>query len=1046
LKKVVKDFEINDEKLESAYLLMVLLPPPISLDLLCLILGRSPVEVLNSAETLVSMGKLKRCQDMAAGYYCLSDFTDSKRYLSEVPEAALEEAVAKAIEGVEEFFEDDTKRFMHIAHIYETSRVPVKHLTELVKAGMYCHNLNITTYAESYYKMALEAMETRALAPYQQVAFIDAAIGICMCRDSSLPHATQRRFLQEALALDAAHDDPVREIWLHILIARSYLRTVYYSEAGKHLERAWQMLDEVEVTDEVRLQLALVDCEWLFWQGHIDEAIKRYESVLGNHEELVENVETLRSYVKLGWVYGVAGETARGLGLIRAVRKKAQEMGGRDLERYATLMLVVVLADAGRIEEGERYLEEVFDLPEELIDTYILWPGNGKRAYFAALRGDYENAYRYFDQAWEASKVLGSPHHRAADNLEVMLRLERRGLVHPEWNFDTDVERLLEWPDLYMQGVALRYRARKEIENEGDVERGRSDLKRSLEMLSRAGARIELAHAQIQMARINMDEKDFKAGEELLKKAWETFSKVNPDLFPKDLKPYLDRTSKHSLWVESLLSVGEALSETRTKDDLLGQIIKQAMRISGAERGAIFMGNGSCKALAASRNIVQQELCSQAFKAHLEVVESVFESTSEVTQRVNSNETDDPERVTDSSWIGCFPVKLRGKVVGVIYLDRGPAGLELPEDETALLRIISNQAAVALENVEVFEEINDLKSEIEAESQYFREPTDTGPFGQRMLGRSESFKKMMNLISRVANSDTTVMITGETGVGKEMVAQAIHRNSGRAQGPFIAVNVAALSPELIASELFGHERGAYTGASQMRKGRFELAGGGTLFLDDIDACSLDIQAKLLRVLETRTFERVGGTRTLETNFRLLVASNRDLEDLVAKGLFRSDFYYRLNVFPIRIPPLRERTEDIPIIAKYFMELFCKKFGKPLLSMTNSDLDVLKSYHWSGNIRELRHVIERAVLLSRGGRLTIPPLETPPIGVGVEDAKIIPLKDMEARYIVKVLERTGGKVSGGGGAAELLGLKPSTLYSMMKRLGVSRESFKINKRQ
>ncbi|PLX42371.1 MAG: hypothetical protein C0609_09670 [Deltaproteobacteria bacterium] len=1045
MKQAAKNFEMNDEKLGSAYLIMVLLPPPISLDLLCLILGRSPIEVLNSAETLVSKGLLKKCEEMGAGYYSLTDFSESKKYLSGLAEGELEGAVAKAIEGVEEFFQDDKKRFMHIAHIYETSGVPVKHLTELVKAGMYCHNLNITTYAESYYRMALEAMEARELAPYQQVAFIDAAIGICMCRDSSLPHATQRRFLQEALALDVAHEDPVREIWLHILIARSYLRTVYYSEAGKHLERAWQMLDETEVTDDVRLQLALVDSERLFWQGHIDEAIKRYESVLGNHEELIENVETLRSFVKLGWVYGVAGETARGLGLIRAVRKKAQEMGGKDLERYATLMLVVVLVDAGRVEEAERYLSEVFDLPENLIDTYILWPGNGKRAYFAVLKGDFEGAYGYFNEAWEASKILGSPHHRAADNLEVMLRLERKGIIHPEWNFDSDIERLLEWPDLYMQGVALRYRARKEMEKSGDAERGRADLKRSIELLTRAGARIELAHAQIQMARINMDEKDYKAGEELLKKAWETFSKVNANLFPQDLKPYLDRTSKHSLWVESLLSVGEALSETRTKDDLLGQIIKQAMRISGAERGAIFMGSGSCTALAASRNIVQQELCALPFRAHMEVVETVFETAAEITRQVESFDPEAPERVMDISWIGCFPVKLRGNVIGVIYLDRGPAALELPEDETALLRIITNQAAVALENVEVFEEINDLKSEMEAETQYFREVAEAAPLGQRMLGRSDSFKKMMNLISRVADSDTTVMITGETGVGKEMVAQAIHRNSGRANGPFIAVNVAALSPELIASELFGHERGAYTGASQMRKGRFELAGGGTLFLDDIDACSLDIQAKLLRVLETRTFERVGGTRTLETNFRLLAASNRDLEDLVGKGLFRSDFYYRLNVFPIRIPPLRERVEDISILAKYFMEMFCKKFGKPTLSMTRGDLDVLKSYHWSGNIRELRHVIERAVLLSRGGRLTIPPLETSPLGVGMDDARIIPLKDMEARYIVKALERTGGKVSGDGGAAELLGVKPSTLYSMMKRLGISRESFKIKKR-
>ena len=181
----------------------------------------------------------------------------------------------------------------------------------------------------------------------------------------------------------------------------------------------------------------------------------------------------------------------------------------------------------------------------------------------------------------------------------------------------------------------------------------------------------------------------------------------------------------------------------------------------------------------------------------------------------------------------------------------------------------------------------------------------------------------------MAGSDTTVMITGETGVGKDMVAQAIHQHSNRASGPFIAVNLVSLSPELIASELFGHEKGAFTGASQTRQGRFELASRGTLFLDDIDAFSLDIQVKMLRILETKEFERVGGSQTLKTRFRLVAASNRNIEDLVEQGLFRSDFYYRLNVFPIKIPALRERAEDIPALAAYFMEMFGKKFGKQL---------------------------------------------------------------------------------------------------------------------
>jgi DNA-binding NtrC family response regulator len=301
---------------------------------------------------------------------------------------------------------------------------------------------------------------------------------------------------------------------------------------------------------------------------------------------------------------------------------------------------------------------------------------------------------------------------------------------------------------------------------------------------------------------------------------------------------------------------------------------------------------------------------------------------------------------------------------------------------------------------------------------------------------------MLNLISRVAKSDTTVMITGETGVGKDLVAQAIHHNSNRASGPFIAVNVVSLSPELIASELFGHEKGSFTGATGSREGRFELASRGTLFLDDIDAFSLDIQAKMLRVLEAREFERVGGTQTIRTRFRLLAASNRNIEELVEKGLFRSDFYYRLNVFPIKVPALRERAEDIPALARYFLEIFGKKFGKQFDRIAKKELDLLMNYHWPGNIRELRHVIERAVLLSKNGRLHIPPLDTSPLRIAGKDDKILPLREMEARHILSALARCRGKVTGKGGAAELLDVKPTTLHSMMLRLGIKRDAYKI----
>ncbi len=313
-----------------------------------------------------------------------------------------------------------------------------------------------------------------------------------------------------------------------------------------------------------------------------------------------------------------------------------------------------------------------------------------------------------------------------------------------------------------------------------------------------------------------------------------------------------------------------------------------------------------------------------------------------------------------------------------------------------------------------------------------------------MIGSSIPFKKLAGMIEHVAGSDTTVMLIGETGVGKELVAQAIHRHSRRAQGPFIAINLASLSPELIASELFGHEKGAFTGAAHSRQGRFEMASEGTLFLDDIDTFTLDIQAKMLRVLEAKEFERVGGCRTLKTRFRLVAASNKNIESLVKKGLFRSDFYYRLNVFPIRIPPLRERKEDIPELTRHFMEMFGAKTGKRFKGVSDKSMRRLSDYLWPGNVRELRHVIERAVLMSRGEYLQIPPFEAPLLHGDKQSKRVLTLREVEIEHITNVLKMSKGRISGKGGAAEILDIKPSTLYAKVKRFGLKRGDYKPKK--
>jgi formate hydrogenlyase transcriptional activator len=308
-----------------------------------------------------------------------------------------------------------------------------------------------------------------------------------------------------------------------------------------------------------------------------------------------------------------------------------------------------------------------------------------------------------------------------------------------------------------------------------------------------------------------------------------------------------------------------------------------------------------------------------------------------------------------------------------------------------------------------------------------------------MVGDSPALRRVLLNIEQVARTDSTVLVTGETGTGKELVARAIHKRSNRRSHVLVRVNCAALPAGLIESELFGHEKGAFTGALSRKTGRFEMANGGTIFLDEIGDLPLELQAKLLRVLQEGEFERVGGVETIRVDVRVIAATNRELEELLTEGRFREDLYYRLNVFPIRVPPLRERRADIPALARHFAMLYGTRTGKAFDSIGSAAMDALCGYDWPGNVRELQNVIERAAIISRGGVLELG--EWPPARARRADQKEPEtLAAQERRIVLRALEQTRWRVSGQKGAARLLGLKPTTLESRMKKMGIVRPTF------
>jgi PAS domain S-box-containing protein len=334
-------------------------------------------------------------------------------------------------------------------------------------------------------------------------------------------------------------------------------------------------------------------------------------------------------------------------------------------------------------------------------------------------------------------------------------------------------------------------------------------------------------------------------------------------------------------------------------------------------------------------------------------------------------------------------------------------------------------------------EVKNLKNQLEAENVYLQQEIKLEHNFEEIISKSKSFRNVLTQVQQVAATEATVLILGETGTGKELLARAVHNISKRRNRPLVKVNCAALQSHLIESELFGHEKGAFTGAHAKRVGRFELANGGTIFLDEIGELPLDLQTKLLRVLQEGEFERLGSSQTIKVDARIIAATNVALEEAVTEGNFRSDLYYRLNVFPISIPPLRDRRDDIPILVSHFVKKYSLKNGKKIESVHQKSMKALTNYNWPGNIRELENIIERAVIITAGGQLELGDW-LPAIKPGRKPQRLLTLNEMEKEHIEEVLEMTGWRVSGDKGAAKILDMKPTTLEARMKKLGIERE--------
>ena len=506
----------------------------------------------------------------------------------------------------------------------------------------------------------------------------------------------------------------------------------------------------------------------------------------------------------------------------------------------------------------------------------------------------------------------------------------------------------------------------------------------------------------------------------------------------------------------TLLEVNNAIISSLEREPLFSAIARAIARVVPFDRTAIFLHEPQRDVLRLF--LLESSLPSSYFSVGFEVPASeshvgwVFQNHRPLVRhdlaRDRENQAEEQAYADGVRSFAIVPMAVRGRVIGILAV-ASTAPTRYDDADVAFLQEVANQVGLAVENMLAFEEIALLKGRLERENAYLKEEIHHEHNFVEMVGSSPALLAALAKVDKVASTDATVLISGETGTGKELVARAVHYRSRRRERPLVKVNCSAISAGLVESELFGHVKGAFTGALERRVGRFELADGGTIFLDEIGELPLETQVKLLRVLQEQEFEPVGSSTTKHVDVRVIAATNRRLSQAVAEGRFRADLFYRLNVFPVEVPPLRERLADVPQLAAFFLTRYARKFGKPVESISESAMRRLISYAWPGNVRELQNIIERAVILAVGPILDVDP-ELTPTAPAPDDPSATPgdrprrdegltemLEAVERAHILAALQQSSGIIDGTRGAARLLKMHPNTLRSRMEKLGIKR---------
>jgi transcriptional regulator with GAF, ATPase, and Fis domain len=777
-----------------------------------------------------------------------------------------------------------------------------------------------------------------------------------------------------------------------------------------------------------------------FFQGRFREAIRYFESAAESFEYDKElNFMNPSGPLWLSYCLSFLGQFHRAIGTIDYYRRLAEEHNIESIGGTLRAALGIILLAINKKTEAYYHLSGALKQSQRNQNALAIYFATGGIALHHYKEGRFEQAASWLEKTMVEGEGYGLVHQYASPLiLEILFGLHQKGfLSDATFNYEQQFKRIMREPNIHLRGVALRLNAQNAFaKKEPPLEDIEATLLESEAYLKNTGAVIELGKTRLDLAHLKLLIGDKKNAYLFAQKARKDFGSYVNIFFPDELRPLINLTydtslepdNKHEM-LDIFADVIQEFSPSPGFDRLLSRIVMATNRFFGAERGGIFwFGPGefsdNCPILRGSYNLLNAEINSEEFKYSLTLIFQSFNEKSPKILCCNSDQTE----IKKVKAMLCVPFSFENQIRGVLYHDNCYLTDCFDNFDIEKLSELSQWLTSYINNFSDFtKKINKEKEEGQKQANL--------SYKSNIPTQSPKMISLIDQIDNIAQSNSSVLITGETGVGKELVARRIHELSIRADQSYVIVDLSSIPENLVESELFGFEKGAFTGADRQKIGKIEIAHKGTLFIDEIGEIPKSIQVKLLRTIQEKTFHRIGGVKVLRSDFRLITATNRDLSEEVEAGRFREDLFYRLNVIPFEIPPLRERPEDIIFLSQHFISHFSNKYSKKGLKLTQAQQDRLCEHDWPGNIRELKNTIERAVLLSQKGNLNISMLSKKRLLQEEEDQDMPTLDEVQRRYICRVLSYTNGKISGPDGAAKILGINRTTLFNRMKKLGI-----------